>query len=329
MNALKNIFFLALCLLIGLGIGRGFVYLKNRGGNVDKGFEKHEDPPRQTGVGDAPGKRGFTLQAGDLASLPALLKEYDGLFATTVGLEYGPSITKAALVGAVKQAHQHGMNFVLLPPPGFNSGNPYPRPLKEIAAEAQEAGADFLCISWLKTEPDETYWKQQAAEVRTAFQGRVILAATPDVLPWITFWQSVDVVGAIGPVAIAHRQGAPDSALEVKDLRVAWDSAISSMESLARINGRKLALLRMNVPPAPAGDAAVQKLAYEALLIETKGRAEITEILLFNWGAADFPRKLVEAKIADAWDPSKPKPRDSVSDASDARENEAGDGDGG
>jgi hypothetical protein len=62
----------------------------------------------------------------------------------------------------------------------------------------------------------------------------------------------------------------------------------------------------------PAKNPALQRLAYEALLMETKGRALITDMLLFNWGDAgvsDAPNNLpgLLAKVGDAWDPKKPR----------------------
>ncbi len=306
MSSVKNIFFLVVCLLVGLGIGKGFVMWKQRG--VGKGFEKHEDPILVTGVGDAPGQRGFAIMPSDLPGLPALLKRQQTVFATSIGVECTDALSKAALSDAVKTAHRNHMSVILLPPPAFNPRNPYPRPLKEIATEAQQAEVDTLCISWLNTEPDDEYWKKAAAEVRSVFQGRLILAATPEVLPWVTCWEVVDVVGAIGPVSISHRTGSTKAALEMKDLRVSWDSALTSLESLARINTKPLALLHMDIPP-DAADPQVQKLAYEALLLETKGRAQVTDVLLFDWNSPDAPQHIaeVQAKMTDAWDPKKPR----------------------
>ncbi|HVT81429.1 MAG TPA: hypothetical protein VHM90_12305 [Phycisphaerae bacterium] len=326
MNALKNIFFLALCLLIGLGLGKGFVAWKNHGGG-GKGFTKQEEPILITGVGDAPRQRGFTIQPGNLAALPAVLKENEEIFGTSIGLEYSSAVGKQALTDAVQAAHRKHMGFVLLPPAVFNPRNPFHKPLRDVAEDAQRAGVDVLCISWLNSEPDEAYWKQQAAEARQAFEGQLILAATPEIMPWIGCWDAVDIVGAIGPVPIAHRAARSDAALEMKDFRVSWDSAITSLESLAKVNTRPLALLHMNMPAN--GNLQTQKLAYEALLVETKGRAKITDILLFNWEGPDAPNKFpdVRARMTDAWDPKKPRlPDVAASEPVENGDDGAGDG---
>ena len=43
--------------------------------------------------------------------------------------------------------------------------------------------------------------------MRKVFTGRLILAATPDLLPGIEFWDQVDLVGAIGPFDLPVRSG--------------------------------------------------------------------------------------------------------------------------
>ena len=126
------------------------------------------------------------------------------MHATATAIRYpGDRKTLAALV-----AHIHKLRMkLLLPPAEFSAIDPYPRPLAEIATDAAATGVDVLCISWLNTDPDADYWQAQIAGMRKVFTGRLILAATPDLLPGIEFWDQVDLVGAIGPFDLPVRSG--------------------------------------------------------------------------------------------------------------------------
>jgi hypothetical protein len=320
---LKTIFFLIVCLTVGVGIGKAYLWWRN----PRRGFEKHIEPPLITGIGDAPGNRGFTVRAGDLASLPAVIKQAQECFGTGIGLEYSPALTKDALINAAKAVHGAKMSVTLLPPAVFNVQNPYPRGLGEIAADAQAAGLDYVCISWLNAVPDEAYWSGQIQAVREAYHGQIILAGTDNVLPMVPFFSTIDVIGAIGPLHLARRlPNAPDD-INVHDMRVMWDCSLTSLSSLAKVHDKKLALLHMNVPlevwfklpvagtieQPPKPNYGLQELLYEALLLETKGRAEWTDMMLFDWGTTaaqkDAPNHVpgLMAKITEAWDPKKPK----------------------
>jgi hypothetical protein len=324
MNYLKTILFIVLCLAVGVGIGQAYIWLSQP---AKRGFEKSERPPLITGLGDAPAHRGFALKGGDLGRLDAMLKEAQSLFATTIGIEYAPDLTREALTSAADAVHRKSLAIILLPAPVFAPQNPYPKPLAEIAADAQAAGVDYLCVSWLNTDPDADYWRQQAQAVRAVFNGKIVLAGQTAVLPNVACWDAADIIGAVGPIPLAKRlPGAPE-AVTVHDMRVAWDCSLTSLESLAQVNKKKLALLNMNVPVevsarlpsadaanvAPAKNPALQQTIYEALLLETKGRAEMTDALLFNWGdagQADAPNNVpgLLPKIGEAWDPKKPRP---------------------
>ena len=163
--------------------------------------------------------------------------------------------------------------------------------------------------------------------MRAVFNGKIVLAGQPAVLPAVTCWDAADIVGAVGPFTLARRLPDAPENVTVHDMRVAWDCALTSLESLAQVNKKKLALLNMNVPAevsarlpaagagnaAPAKNPALQQMIYEALLLETKGRAEMTDALLFDWGGAgqaDAPNNVpgLLAKLGEAWDPKKPRP---------------------
>jgi len=342
MSHLKTALFIILCLAAGVGLGRAYIWWKQP---PKRGFENSERPPLITGVGDAPSHRGFAIKGGDLGRLDAILQEAQGLFATTIGVEYAPDLTREALTSAAAAAHRKNFAIILLPPPAPAPQNPYPRPLAEIAADAQAAGVDYLCVSWLNTDPDPDYWRQQAQAVRAVFNGKIVLAGQAAVLPEVTCWDAADIIGAVGPIPLAQRlPGAPEN-VTVHDMRVAWDCSLTSLESLAQVNKKKLALLHMNVPvevsarlpspgaasAAPAKNPALQQAIYEALLLETKGRAEMTDALLFNWGdagAADAPNSVpgLLVKIGQAWDPKKPRTAETLPEEPPAEDGDAGDG---
>ena len=330
MNHVKTLIFLAICVLVGLGLGKGYIWLNQ---SHKRGFEHAGEPALVTGVGDAPATRGFSVPSSGAPALPALLRQWTHQFATSVGLEYvaTPADSRSALVQAAKAAHAHGMSLVVLPPTRFNSRNPYGRPLAEIAADAQTAAADYVVISWLDAPADSAYWRKAAADVRQHFSGKIILAALPAALPSITCWDAVDIMGAIGPLPFARRLPHASDDVTLHDIRVECSCVITQLEYLARYKEKKLALLNMNVPAGvsnklllpgvssimPPRNPGLQSMIYEALLLETKGRGDTTELMLFNWGdpgSADAPntQPAIMNKITEAWDPKKPKVAETI-----------------
>jgi hypothetical protein len=308
---------------IGCGLGELYIYLKNHPG---ADFSHHE-PTLVTGTGDAPGLRGFSVQA--VPSGPGygkLLDQWRDLWATTVGLHYSPELTREALAAAVKAAHARQLAVVLLPPAHFATGNPYPRPLAEIAADAQAARVDRLCISWLREKPDPAAWRKEADAVRSFYKGKIIFAATPETLPEITCWDAGDYVGVIGPIRLPRRLPHASDDISMNDFRIYWACKLTEFESIGRLHELPVALLDMEVPPsvsfklplpghAEAGRPPTPRLqaqSYEALLTETKGRSAFTDILLLTWNE---PGSLSHASglfptVAAAWDPKKPKARE-------------------
>jgi hypothetical protein len=168
--------------------------------------------------------------------------------------------------------------------------------VSNVAAQAQAAKVDVLCVSWLNTDPDADYWKPQIERVRQVFTGRILIASTPDIFPRIDFSDAADLIGVIGPLRIARRlPHAPDD-VDLHALRTAWAATLDTMESFSIKTGKPLVLLNMEVPvtltvkmplpdkppPTPVANQARQLLAYEALLYETKGRQAV-EGLFMPW----------------------------------------------
>ncbi len=325
MTHIKTIFFLVVCLAVGVGIGKTYLWLTA----PKLGFTKSEGPPLITGVGDAPAQRGFAVRAGRPPT-EAMLKEWEAAYATTLGISCDAGLTDKALADAVKVAQAHHLQVALLPPMlGAGAGgaeDPYPQGLHKAAVMAQQAGVEYLCASDWGAAPEAAYWQARLEDARLVFKGRIILAARPQVIFAIDLWKMADLVGVVGPLPLARRLPDAPADVTVHDMRVAWDCSLTSLESLAKVNDKKLALLHMNVPaevsarlPAAAGNVppaknpALQRMIYEALLWETKGRAERTEMLLFNWGEAgeaDAPNNIAGllGKFGEAWDPQKLRP---------------------
>jgi hypothetical protein len=338
MNHIKTILFLILCLAVGVGIGKAYVWFMRPAA----GFTKNSGQAVITGVGDAPAVRGFVVR-GDRLPTEALLKEWDKAHATTIGITCEASLTQPALNEAVMLAHKYDLQVVMVPA-GLGEGKgstraPFPNDSITYAASmAEQAKVDFLCVSDLAAEPNAEYWRNAIAQARSVYKGKIILAARMDVLFRIDLWDLSDMIGVVGPVQIPQRL--PDAPAEVTlhDMRVAWDCVLTSLDTFGKVNRKKVALLNMNVPvevsarlnsprlkTMPLPNPALQELIYEALLLETKGRAEMEEVLLFNWGderdAATIraPRKmpLLMERVRDYWDPQKPKPVETAPATSD------------
>jgi hypothetical protein len=330
MNHVKTILFLVLCLAVGVGIGKAYVWFMRP---ASAGFTKNSGPPVITGVGDAPAVRGFVVQWDRLPTEP-LMKEWEKAHATAMGIAYDAGLSQPALTEAVALAHGHDMQVVMVPA-GLGEGAgreraPFPNEsITAVASMAEQAKVDYLCVSDLGTEPNAEYWRNEIAMARGVYKGKIILAARMNVLFRIDFWDLADVIGVVGPVQIPQRlPDAPDE-VQLHDMRVAWDCVLTSLDTFGKVNRKKVALLNMNVPAEvsakltppwlkakPLPNPALQDLIYEALLLETKGRAEMDELLLFNWGderdavTLRTPRKMpiVMEKMRDYWDPQKPKP---------------------
>jgi hypothetical protein len=323
MKHVRTAIFLLLCLGLGYGLAQGYLYWRRHTGHS---FASSFDT-LVTGQGDAPGLRGFTLRDPVREDVNALCSQWREMWATAVGIEYSSAWTREAFLATAAAARGHGLAVVVLPPPAYGGGNPFPRPLGEVAADAQAAKADAVCIAWLDTDPDPAYWKKEAAAVRAAYSGKLILAATAAVMPAVACWDVADYVGVAGPIPLPRRLPHASDDVAFHDLRVAWDSQLTTLESIAMNHGRKAALLNVAVPanywfklPLPGRpeptypvNRGLQSTVYEAMLTETKGRAERSGILLMPWAVGGVPAEganLVPGllpKIAAAWDPKKPR----------------------
>jgi hypothetical protein len=318
MSHVKTILFLITALAVGIGLGKGYLYWKQHN---DHDFTHVGDKPLVTGVGNAPDSRGFAID--DLSALPRVLEETAKAFGTTVGIEYAPGMTREAMIKAAADVHAKGLEVVLLPPPVFASGNPYGKPLTQVAADARDAQVDYFCISWVNERTDSAFWLREAAEIRKSYSGKIIFAATPTILTGIECWDACDLLGAIGPISIPQRLPRDSENVDEHALRVAWDSTLSGLESLAKAHDKKLALLHMNIPARvsakisdssapPAANPTLQRLIYDALLLETKGRAAQTQVMLFRWGSSgqeEAPNHLPKMlqRIGQAWEPKEPR----------------------
>jgi hypothetical protein len=317
MRHVKTAIFLLLCLGIGLGVGKGLVkfisYLRSRH-PVDSDSYSH------TGVGDPPPLHGFYLPLNDSAS--SVLTGFGQLHASAVALSYPDTTTAsgALLTATVTRAHTLGLKVLLLPPPVFSLQNPYPAPLPAIAAQAQAANVDLLCLSWIDGDADPVYWRSQSALVRNIFRGKLLLAATADFLPRLEFDDCADYLAAIGPIPLPARLPCDPSDVDLHALRVAWTCRLDSLESLARKADRRLILLNMAVPItisanlSPPGEPApptpnppLQLLATEALLYETKGRNN-TEGLFLAISPDPAANPNILPKIEDLWSKSSSPP---------------------
>ncbi len=313
---------------LGFGLVKGCQWLEERN---KSGFWA-EGGHLVTGVGDAPGYRGFTLTSPppDPASL---FTQWRALWATTVGIQYSPAWTRDALIRVAAAAHNHQMAVVLFPAPIPSADNPYPKPLPAIAADAQAALIDRLCISWLNVIPDPSRWRQYAADVRKAYSGKIILAVDQFDLPAVDCWDCCDFIGVAGPIELPGRLPHASDLVEMKDFRVGWDCRLTEISAIGTANGKKIALLNMEVPvrasfklPLPGNAPATmpknpkqQAANYEALILETKGRDSFINIMLLPWSSTPAPPDtdpaynsvnlipFIVSRLKEDWDPKKPR----------------------
>ncbi len=200
MKRLPTIIFLLLCFGVGIVLAMAYQHSQGAGKNATAGI----------GIGNAPPLRGFSLPA---SADKSLVDAFPPMHATAVAIDYPDD--PAVLAAFAYHAHKLGLKVLLLPNPHSGTAaevdggaNPFPHSLAAIAAEAQAAEVDVLCIAWLNTDPDANVWLPQIAQVRKNFAGRLILAATPEILPGIEFLDQVDLIGAIGPFDLPIRNAA-------------------------------------------------------------------------------------------------------------------------
>ncbi|HVX86901.1 MAG TPA: hypothetical protein VH253_19110 [Phycisphaerae bacterium] len=295
MDTLKNIGFFVLCFALGAGLMWGIGQYWKR---------KAPQEGAVTGVGAAPAWRGFEAPAREVGG--GEVKQWGALHATAVAVEYGPG--GGDLKSAAAAAHGAGMKVVLMPglsgaeteaagglAAGFSTKDPYPAPLEQVAREAEAAGVDGLCVSWLDGEPDEKWWRAAVAGVRKEYTGKVILAMTSEAAPGVTMWDAVDDLGIIGPVRLPRRLPGADLSYTVDDARVLWATKLDEWESIGTRYGKGVMLLNMRMmadagsllPAAgqaegkrPESEAAVRETFYEGLLTETKGRKDTVGLFL-------------------------------------------------
>ncbi len=267
MKHLKSALFALVCIAIGYGLGVGIV----------KAIRHYRDSGPGSAIvvsGDAPALRGFYFAAdAPMAGMDSSL----ALHATAVALEY-PAKTDE-LAGLVQRAHGKGLKVVLLPPAHFAEGDPYAEGLGAVAAAAEGAKVDVLCISWLGSDPDSAKFAEEIAGVRKSFRGQVMLAATPEIVPGIEFLDKVDVIGAIIPAALPLPR--KKTTFDVHDFRTAWACYLDSLESISSRYGKKTVVLDT---AAPGQNQAERE---EALVMETKGREGIGGVFLRYAPGAD------------------------------------------
>lgn len=342
MKKLLNALMLVACLAAGFALATAWKPLMRwwKG----PGFN-HSEPTLITGVGDAPAHRGFVLSEapGDVGGT---LEQWKKLWVTAVGIQYTEGWRGREMEEVVKAAQARKMLVTLLPPPVFSPTNPYPKPLAAIAAEARDLKVDRLCVSWLNVVPDAEYWRKEVTGVREIFPGKIILASTDDIAPGITCWSLADYLGVAGGITLPRRLPHASDVLTFHDLRLSWESQLTSLESLGRAHGKPLALLGTEVPVAfsmklplpgkeegtPPENPKLQAIAYEALLAETKGRSKDTDMLLLMWstrGSRDAANGVpgLLRTVAEAWDPKKARPAETVPEVSDDEQEARDEGD--
>ncbi len=295
MKHIRTALFLLACLAVGVGIGKVIQYFRHP--------KTEETPAVLTGAGRRPPFRGFIVDApsnpSEIPDVSALVATLAHCHATALAVRYPRDGNTDALVQLITQCRSFHegkkLSFILLPPavPESSTRNPYPVPLAQAAKLAQQLQIDFLVVSWLSADPDEDWWVKQLVAVRTVYEGHLILAADQKLLPDIELWDSVDYVAAFGQFPITTK-----TEPTVHDLRAGWASNLDSLESLARRRGKALFLLDAVAAPAAAHTSSPHQSAnkkknptdpvldqYQALLLETKGRAN-TDGLFFP--AAEF-----------------------------------------
>jgi hypothetical protein len=293
MNQLKTALFAIVCLAIGIGLGLGV-------GKVIRSYRAPVVQP-EAGSGDAPALRGFYFAAdaasGAFDSLPKI-------HATAVAIEYTQD--EGALAATVKHAHSRGLRVMVVPTPAFHVKNPFPQELGVVAAAARAAKVDLLCVSWLNADADVDYWEGQIAEVRKHFNGQVVLAATPEILPGVEFVDKVDLIGAIAPEELPLPR---KHAARLQDVENAWASYLDAFESISERYGKKLVMIDAPESGEANPDEAQEELRDEGLVMETKGRGGVAGVFLRN--AAGLDGKFLE-RIGEMWITSKPAPATSA-----------------
>jgi len=269
-----------------------------------RGGRSEEVEVSRIGVGDAPPLRGFAMglddsTAGVIAGLPEVR-------ATAISLAY-PATGDGGkvLAKSVAAAHERGLQVVLLPPGRFVRGNPYPRALDEVAKEAQEAGVDGFCLTWLDEEVDLGELARDVAVVRKFFSGKVILAGTVDVLIAAEGFGDVDDIAVIGPMELPRRLASAAKEVDLQAMRVFWECVLGTVESRTVKEAKGLFLLDMAV-----AEDELQQITYEALLLQTKGRTHV-EGLFLPWspreGAVDRLPGLM-GKMGEYWGDAPARP---------------------
>jgi hypothetical protein len=231
------------------------------------------------GIGDAPALRGLSFAT----TTPAAIQTLGALHATAVALDF--SADPKELGENVRRAHAAGLQVVLIPAAHFSDANPYPEPLGAVAAAAQAAKVDVLCISWLNNDPDPVYWQGQIAEIRKVFSGQLILGATSDTLPGIEFLEQVDYLGAIGPFDLPSPSKRHPANMHA--LRTGWACYLDSFESIGNRYGKKAVLLDILPRESTQRNPSEQAMRDEALVTETKGRSAIAGLFLPSERAKD------------------------------------------
>ncbi|MCL2647197.1 MAG: hypothetical protein FWD61_09355 [Phycisphaerales bacterium] len=244
MYYVKTFLFLVLCFLLGVGLMHGIRHFRGRNADVFA-------TPR-IGIGNAPPLRGFALSLDESTPVAIANLPVTQLRATAISLSYpttgGGGAADKTLAKSVAAAHKKGIQVILLPSCVFAGGNPYPQPLEKIAQEAQTAHVDALCLTWLNSEPDLRDLSREAVAVRKIFSGKLIVAATPDILIAMESFGDVDYIAAIGPVTLPQRLPHASEDVDLHAMRVFWECVLGSLESHAIKVSHGLLLLNMAVP---------------------------------------------------------------------------------
>lgn len=241
-----------------------------------------------TGTGSAPPWRGVEAAWGP--GFGETVKGVARAHGTAVAIEWPGDAAK--LKEAVAAAHGEKLAAVVTPAGDFSAKDPYPAGLAAVAAAAQAAGADALCVSWANGDVDEKYWREQIAAVRKNYRGKVIFGVSGEAMADVGLWDAVDYSAVVGPVELPRRLAGASGAYTVDDARALWASELDEWESIGIKSGKPLVLLDVSLAGTvgetlPVGGGrmasapeAVREIFYKAVLVETRGRGSTQGLLL-------------------------------------------------